>query len=146
MRTTSRRGSAAIEFSLWLPILLLLVSAIVDWGLYMNQRVSVARATMDGARAGAAVFEPSNVTPGSLVVPAAQNRANNVMVGMGLTCGAGCNIVTTYCPQGTGGVCQTPPFNGVTVEITYGYNPIFGFLAVPGVIRERFIMAVENQS
>lgn len=142
---SSRRGSAAIEFSLWLPVLLLFVSAVVDWGMYMTTRVSVARATMDGTRGGAAVFEPSTVTPGSMVVPAAQNRASNVLSGMGMTCGAGCNITTTYCPKNAGGVCQSPPFNGVTVNIQYAYTPFFGFLAVPTVINERFIMAVESQ-
>jgi hypothetical protein len=142
-----RRGSAAIEFALWLPVMLVFVAAVVDYGFYMTRRVSVARATMEGARVGAAVFEPNNVPAGSQIVPAAQNRASEVLTDIGIACpGAGCTITVNFCPAGGGGACGSPPFTAIQVEIDYDISPVFGLVPVPTHIHELQLMAVENQS
>ena len=145
MRLTRRRATAAIEFALWLPILLLFISAVVDWGWYMTRRVNVARATMDAARVGATVYEPTSVTAGTLIRPRAITRAKDVLLGMGMPCGASCIVTATYCSNGGGGVCNNPPFDALVVQIQYEYEPFFGFIPVPNDIEEFFLMAVENQ-
>jgi hypothetical protein len=146
MRLTTRRGAAAIEFAIWLPILMVFLSAVVDWGWFMTRRVALARATMDGARVGATVYEPSSVTAGTLMKPRAESRAKNVLAGMGMPCTAGlCTVTATYCGDGAGGVCNNPPFDGIVVQTTYVYEPFFGFVATPTLISDYFIMAVENQ-
>jgi Flp pilus assembly protein TadG len=150
MRTVAlfRRGSTAIEFALMLPLLMIFMAAIIDWGWYMTQRVAVARATMDGARVGATVFEPSTVAAGSLIKPRAESRARDVLAGMGMPCAAmsaSCVVTATYCNTGDGGVCNNPPFDALVLQLRYDYTPFFGFLPTPPEISDYFLMAVENQ-
>lgn len=142
----SLRGAAAIEFALWLPILLMFISAVVDWGVYMTTRVTVARAVMEGTRFGAAVFEPTTVPPGSQIVPRAVNRTERLLQDMGINCAApSCNIVATYCDTGDGGPCNGPPFDGLVVSVSLPYRAFFDFVPTPVQITETFLMAVENQ-
>lgn len=144
-RSSARSGSAAIEFALWLPVLLLFVSATVDYGFYMTQRVAVARATMEGARGGAAIFEPDAVFPGTNIVPASTNRASDILTQLGIPCpSASCAISVNYCPAGDA-ACGSPPFDGLKVEVTYQFTPLFGLIPIPTQIREELVMAVENQ-
>jgi Flp pilus assembly protein TadG len=143
---TSRRAATAIEFAMMLPILLFFVSAVVDWGWYMTQRVAVARATMDGCRVGATVYEPSSLTAGTLIKPRAENRAKDVLSGMNMPCTAGrCSVTATYCANGAGGKCNNPPFDALVVETQYDFDPFFGFVPIPDDMQEFFLMAVENQ-
>lgn len=142
----SRRGASVIEFAIWLPVLLMLISAVIDWGSYMTTRVSVARGVMEGARRGASVFEPTTVPPGSQIVPKAKARTKLVLEDIGVDCAPpGCVIDATYCNAGQGGPCQNPPFQGLVVRVTTGFEPFFGFVPVPTQISESFLMAVENQ-
>ena len=140
-----RRGTTAIEFALWLPVLFILISAVVDWGYYMSQRVSIARATMDGCRIGAAVFEPNTATPGSVSKGKAEQRTREVLAGLGLPCGGSCAVIAQYCADGAGGACGSPPFDGLIVQTHYEIEPFFGLASAPTDIDEDFMMAVENQ-
>lgn len=49
----SRRGSQAVEFALCLPILVLVLGGIIEYGLMFNQYLSVLSAARDGSRWGA---------------------------------------------------------------------------------------------
>lgn len=142
----TRRGAAAVEFALWLPILLIFVSAVIDWGSYMTTRVTVARAVMEGTRTGASVFEPPNIgARGSRIVPRTIQRTEQIFTDMGITCASpGCFRVE-YCDTGEGGVCRNPPLNAIVVEARMPFVPFFGFVPVPDSIVERFEMAVESQ-
>jgi TadE-like protein len=142
----SKRGSAAVEFALLSIVLLLFLSTVVDWGWYMTQRVSVARATMDGTRVGAATFESSLVADGSLTVPAAEARTVEVLEDLGLPCiPPSCSVDVTHCSVGEGGVCMNPPFEAIHVALQYEYVPFFGFIPTPTVLHSEFIMATEAQ-
>jgi hypothetical protein len=146
MSASSRRGASAIEFAMWLPILLMFISAVVDWGVYMTTRVTVARAVMEGTRFGATVFEPTSVPEGSQIVPRARARTVKLLQDMGVACAPpGCNIDVTYCNTGQGGPCQNPPFDGLVVEVTVPFIPFFDFVPTPDRIDEKFLMSVENQ-
>lgn len=48
---TSERGAAAVEFALVLPLLVLLVFGIVEFGRGYNARVTLTHATREGVRA-----------------------------------------------------------------------------------------------
>ena len=155
----SRRGSAALEFFLWMPILVLLLSAVVDWGYYMSVRSTVSRAAMDGARVSAATFEPATSTPGSLVVPRAEARAQQVLNDSGVTCGGApvCVVDAQYCPDSLPGPCDLPadsacsgpacyaPVDALRVTISYQFEPFFGLGGTPETIFSEFVMAMENQ-
>ena len=49
-RERSERGAAAVEFALVMPLLLLLVFGIVEFGLIMNRQITVTHAAREGAR------------------------------------------------------------------------------------------------
>lgn len=52
-----RRGSSAIEFALTLPILVLLLCSVMEWGWYFMQQMSVMDAVREGTRVGAATAQ-----------------------------------------------------------------------------------------
>lgn len=138
------RGSAAIEFSMWLPILFLLISGVVDWSFFMSTRVHVARATMDGCRAGAAVFEPRTVTAGSEAVPRAEQRMADILSGVGLPTG-GATINAQFCDRGQGGNCGGAPIQALYCRIDYPFNAFFGLAGTPNSMEADFLMAMESQ-
>jgi hypothetical protein len=145
-RLGSKRGSAAIEFALLSVVMFLFLSTVVDWGWYMTQRVTVARAVMDGARVGAATFESSLVPDGSLTVPAADARTKDVLADLDMPCGDPyCTVTVTHCSINEGGVCGSPPFGAIHVALTYDYVPFFGFIPTPPTLQSEFIMATESQ-
>ena len=49
-RSSNDRGAAAVEFALVLPILLMIVCAIVDFGRAYNTRVTLTQAAREGVR------------------------------------------------------------------------------------------------
>ncbi|NJD57227.1 MAG: pilus assembly protein [Nitrospirae bacterium] len=49
---TEQRGASAVEFALVLPLLLLLVFGIVEWGMYMFNKHIITNASRTGARRG----------------------------------------------------------------------------------------------
>jgi len=52
------RGAAAVEFALLLPLLLLLVFGIIDFGRALNAQITLTQAAREGARL-AALGQPS---------------------------------------------------------------------------------------
>ncbi len=124
-RRRDHRGAAAVEFALVMPLLLMLVFGIIDFGLMINEKTVLANAAREGARDGAisrkeAVIRSS--VSGSLA---------------GLASGA---TVTVACQKASGAAC-VGPFDSqvesggkvlVTVKATYRWiTPISAF--VPGM-------------
>lgn len=50
--TKKQRGSAAVEFALILPVLLIIVFGIIDYGVLFGQNFSLQSAAREGARQG----------------------------------------------------------------------------------------------
>lgn len=53
-------GQALVEFAFVLPILLLLIVGLIDFGLLFYTQMSVVNAAWEGARAGATIVDPTN--------------------------------------------------------------------------------------
>ena len=70
MRFRSRRGQEVVEMALVLPLLLILVFGMVDFGLLVYDKAIVTNAAREGARAGV-VFAPD---PGVIAGVAAPDR------------------------------------------------------------------------
>lgn len=75
MRRPSQRGSHAIEFAMLMPVFLLFVGGIFDYGRYFYQLSSLEFATQMGCRA-ASVIDPGINRTEMLVVEA---RAEQIM-------------------------------------------------------------------
>jgi hypothetical protein len=52
-------GQALVEFAFVLPILLLLMVAIIDFGIIFYSQMAVSNAAWEGARAGATIIDPT---------------------------------------------------------------------------------------
>ncbi len=52
LRLYDQKGAAAVEFAIICPLLILLLFAVVEWGLYMFNRQIITNACREGARAG----------------------------------------------------------------------------------------------
>src|SRR4051794_18938215 len=53
MRRTNERGTATVEFALLLPLLLLLLFGIIEFGRAYNAKIELTGAVREGARAAA---------------------------------------------------------------------------------------------
>lgn len=52
-------GQSLVEFAFTLPILLLLMVAIIDFGILFYSQMAVSNAAWEGARAGATINDPT---------------------------------------------------------------------------------------
>ena len=87
-RYTKRdRGSAAVEFAILLPVLLLILFGIIDFGRALNAQIALTQAAREGARLDA-LSQPNLVT-----------RTQEAAAGLG----SAVNVAVTYqCQPGDG--------------------------------------------
>lgn len=113
------RGAAAVEFALILPVLMLIVVGIINYGDMLSVRQSVSQAASEGARAAAVT------TGGDAEKVAAANRAvAGALSAQGKSCSSGCSVTLAPCAGETTKQCAT-----VRVEIAYrGIIPGFGLI------------------
>lgn len=131
-----RRAGSAVEFGLILPVLLILVTGVMEFGWFLSQLIVVSRAARDASRYGAAVYEDPNITPGTLALPAAEQLALEVLDGAGMTCNSPCDVNATL---------ETTPFYMVVVNVSYPVEPLVGIVSLDDSIEYEFATAVEVQ-
>lgn len=132
----ARRGVAAVEFGFWFFLIVLMLSGIIDFGWYMARSEIVMRAARDGARQGAATFVASNQAPGTIIPPAANAAALDVLSAAGY---GGCSRNTTVNTDGNG-------LRVLTTTVNCPYQPLLGI--APGLsntISYSFTMYAEMQ-
>jgi Flp pilus assembly protein TadG len=108
-RGASDRGAAAVEFALVLPLLLLLVFGIIDFGRALNAQITLTQAAREGARLAALGQSAATVTS------QAQAAATDL---------SPVTVAVTGCAVGAGGTANA------TVTVTYH----FSFLTPVGAI------------
>ena len=59
----NKKGAAAVEFALCLPLLLLILFAIIEFGWYFTNQIVLANAVSAGARAGVKAKEWEGESP-----------------------------------------------------------------------------------
>jgi Flp pilus assembly protein TadG len=105
------RGAAAVEFALLLPLLLLLVFGIIDFGRALNAQITLTQAAREGARLEA--LGKSNVVSGT---QAAATGLSPVAV-----------TVTSACPVGAGAGVNA------TVKVSYTFSFVTPLSALSGL-------------
>lgn len=139
---TRRRGSNAIEFALMLPILVVLLAGLADFGWWVNQDLLLTDVVRDAARAGAAAGSNAAVSVATSRV--ASGCLANQIPG---ACTAVVSLSaipagpTPYVPPGA----ALPPQQWLTVSVTAPYNSIVGLApGVPVELSARIVMRVEK--
>ena len=134
-RPVSRRsqsGVAAVEFALILPVLLLIVFGIINFGLYLYDKAVVTNASREGARAGIVSVVSGNgfgTPPGCTAQTSVTSGVNTAQcVATSYVQG---NLVTFDTPTLTvtatesGGGCATSPLpvgsNTCKLSVTVNY-------------------------
>jgi Flp pilus assembly protein TadG len=124
-RRSRRRGQAMVEFALVLPIFLLVLAGILDFGFMLYNRMTVINAAREGAHA--AIIVPNyndipTVVQGAVIANAARG-------GITLT---GADVAVS-CSQTSTGVVAPPacswatavPGDSVIVTVSYTYHSFF---------------------
>ncbi|HET6413646.1 MAG TPA: TadE family protein [Anaeromyxobacter sp.] len=118
-RRAGERGTAAVEFALVLPLLLMLVLGAIDWGWYFFIREVATNAAREGARVGSV-----NAVDDAGAAADALAAANAYLTNLGLTAGTVTDSTPTV-------VVGTSTIATVRVVVTYPVGSLTGF-TLPG--------------
>lgn len=118
-RKDGERGQSLVEFTLILPIFLILVFAIVDFGMGLYSWITVTNAAREGARLGTVGADQASIT--ARVRDTAGNLDNENLTVSVTNCVSGC--VTTG-----------DPGESVAVEVDYEYHLITPLSNVLGLV------------
>ncbi len=110
LRRTADDGAAAVEFALVLPLLLLIIFGIIDFGRMYNDQVTLTEAAREGVRA--AVLSPTDPT-------APVTRVNQATTGL-----TGVTTTVTACSS---------PDSAAQVQVSYGFTFVTPLGAVMGL-------------
>jgi Flp pilus assembly protein TadG len=130
-RSLRERGQALLEFAFIVPIFLILLLGIIDFGWALKSWITVTNATREGARMGAVGW-----ALGEYLTDCNDSDADDLTV-VGRTCSAlaasvdDVQDVTATCEERNGVPdCQTG--DSVVVSMSYGYDfitPLGSFIA-----------------
>ena len=132
----SRRGSAATEFAIFVPIIMIMFSGMVDLSWQLSRYQNLVRVSRDAARVAAATYEnPQYVEPGTLSIPAGEDYAREALALLNMSCDdAACTIQVQR-------IESSPPI--MQVDLTYEVAPLVGIFALNKEINSSFSMAYE---
>jgi hypothetical protein len=134
-----RRGVAAIEFALTLPLLLLIAFSIAELGLLMHRNQQVSRAARDACRIGSGVVE--GVAPtGDLIRASAEEAARFSLRTFDIPCDDArtCRIATRWFEQ--------DGWMMLGVRVSVGYDPLTNLTPfAPRFVQHQFIMLTRQQ-
>ena len=126
IRWSEERGQSMTEFAIVLPILVVLLFGIVQFGILFNNYVTLTDAARAGARAAAVSRQSAD--PVGTATAAVQSSASDLNQG-----NLGVNISSTWAP--------TAP---VTVTATYPYSiSLLGWVISSGTLTTKSTEAVE---
>lgn len=111
------RGQSLVEFSLLLPVMLIIIFGIIDFGMGLRSYISLTNATREGARF-AAVGNPAGSFPSQCSTPTSTTVVGRTCVAVEGLDRADISSVTVTYPDGQG------PGNSVIVSADYTYHYI----------------------
>ncbi|MBX3350053.1 MAG: pilus assembly protein [Nitrospira sp.] len=122
IRKLNERGIVAAEFALLLPVFLLILFSIIEFGMMMYGREIVTNAAREGARAGI-VQGPNKPDAGAITT-----IANNYLTGTGIN-----PAHVTFTPINAGPGFSSPTMLTMTAQYDYHFLIPFIPAAVPGI-------------
>lgn len=121
MKTLScRKGTAAVEFAIILPLLVVLVFGIIEFSLLLYDKHVITNASREGARYGI-VFRDTERVPDAEITQKVNEYCSNYLV----TFGAVNSPTTTITRSGSS------PGDSLTVTVSFNYD----FLVLPNFIQ-----------
>lgn len=131
--TSSRRGAAAVEFALTMPVLLVMIFGVLDLSWYIRGATAVVNATREGLRMGVTVAQEDG--PDAM----ADEQIQAVLLGYGIDCeGAyACEIEVTS--------TQVDGLDALTANASISFLPLVGLTPAPELVRATLTMALEDQ-
>jgi Flp pilus assembly protein TadG len=123
----NERGQTMVEFALVVPILLVVVFSIIQFGILYNHYITLTDATRVGARKGA--VSRTAVNPIALTIAATRAAAPGLTPAkLGVTA-----VATAWAPGAD-----------ITVEATYPYDiDVLGIVVASGTLRSKTVERVE---
>jgi Flp pilus assembly protein TadG len=122
------RGQALVEFSLILPVFILVLSGIMDFGVLLYSRITVINAAREGARAASIVADattiPTVVTGRVKAVSSGLTTTSPTMT-ITSTCVA---IATSPGPCTFSTTTSSQPGDAISVTVNYKYSSFFPLL------------------
>jgi Flp pilus assembly protein TadG len=129
MLKRNERGAAATEFALLLPVFLMILFGIIEFGMIMYGREVVTNAAREGARAGI-VQGPPKRTSGQITA-----IANSYLTGTGIN-----QADVTFTSVGVG--LASP--NTLTVTAVYNYRFLIPY--IPNVLGVPNPLVIQTQA
>jgi Flp pilus assembly protein TadG len=128
---TGRRAGAAVEFALTLPVLIILLAGVVDYGWYYFVQGAVHNAAKDAVRMG--VVAQAGENPADL----AEQVMNDVLDDAGLSCSGTCTV--------TGAITVQSGYRLLEVTVERPFDPIVGLVPTPTNNAIAYTMLLESQ-
>lgn len=109
-----------VEFALILPVFVLILSGVLDFGFLLYSRMTVINASREGARAAVTAADPTTIP--SVAQGAAQGVSSGLTTGITVTTKC-VPIVSASCSWATKASSQ--PGDAVSVTVSYSYHSFF---------------------
>lgn len=136
MRQRTRSGSSAIEFALTLPIPVLLLGAVLEYGAFISQREAVAGIVRDAARLAAAVPQDDSDTPTAEIESLAIDKATELLQTYGVPCESQCGFETQI---------NEATLTTLTLTADVAYLALFPLIPSPDSVVVSHTVALEDQ-
>lgn len=133
-----RRGANAIEFALTLPVFLVLIMGIIDYGFYFGGQAVLDAAVLEGTRLGA-ITDPAD---GADLEDIAETRMEEIA---SMMCGSNC---VYNCEDRTVNLViagDTEPIRELACTINWPITPLVGLVPMPSNITSRGRQLLEWQ-
>jgi Flp pilus assembly protein TadG len=114
-----QRGASAVEFAIVLPLLVIFVFGIIEFGVILYDKTMVTNASREAARRGIVFRDPR------VAIPEIQSVVNNYTSGLMITFGSSTGPTTTV----PSGACVNHN-DQLRVSVTYQYD----FLLIPNFV------------
>lgn len=129
VRTRSRhkkraRGQALVEFALVIPVFLLVLCGILDFGFMLFTRMSVINAAREGARISVTAADPTTIP--TIATGTAQNAAFGLPAAS-VNVSAACIAIKTPSSCNFSTKTASQAGDAVSVTVSYTYRTFFPF-------------------